>query len=52
MVMVGFMSMVGMELLYDQCTDQYRKLMKKPKPLPDVERLHPAELVGKFSRYK
>ena len=52
MVVLGFMSMVGIELLCDKCTDFYRKLIKKPKPLPDVERLHPAELVGKFSRYK
>jgi len=52
MVGLGFMAMVGMELLWDKVLDEYRRLLKKPKPLPDVERLHPAELVGKFSRYK
>jgi len=52
MVGLGFMTMVGMELLWDKVIDEYRRLLKKPKPLPDVERLHPAELVGKFSRYK
>jgi len=52
MVGLGFMTMVGMELLCDKVCDEYRRLLKKPKPLPDVERLHPAELVGKFSRYK
>jgi len=52
MVGMGFMAMVGMEILCDKAVDEYRRLLKKPKPLPDVERLHPAELVGKFSRYK
>merc|ERR1739838_8225 len=52
MVVLGFMAMVGIELLCDQAWDKYRRLIKKPIPLPDVERLHPAELVGKFSRYK
>merc|ERR1711936_167492 len=52
MVVLGFMTMVGVELLCDKAWDKYRELIKKPKPLPDVERLHPAELVGKFSRYK
>lgn len=52
MVGLGFMAMVGMEILVDKIIDEYRRLLKKPKPLPDVERLHPAELVGKFSRYK
>ena len=53
-LMVGtlFMLMVGLELLYDKACDKYRQLVKKPKPLPDIERLHPAELVGTFSRYK
>jgi len=52
--MVGglFMAMVGMEILYEKMLDRYRELFKKPKQLPDVERLHPAELVGTFSRYK
>ena len=52
--MVGglFMAMVGMEILCDKATDQYRDLFKKPKVVPDIERLHPAELVGTFSRYK
>lgn len=52
--MVGgmFMAMVGMEILYDKMIDKYHEVFKKPKPLPDVERLHPAELVGTFSRYK
>jgi len=52
--MVGglFMAMVGMEILCDKLADKYRELFKKPKDLPDVERLHPAELVGTFSRYK
>ena len=46
-------------VLFSNCTVFYpktisicRRLVKKPKPLPDIERLHPAELVGKFSRYK
>jgi len=52
--MVGglFMAMVGMEILCDKMVDRYREFFKKPKQLPDVERLHPAELVGTFSRYK
>lgn len=52
--MVGglFMAMVGMEILCDKIVDKYREVFKKPKLLPDVERLHPAELVGTFSRYK
>ena len=52
--MVGglFMAMVGMEILYDKLVDMYREFFKKPKQVPDVERLHPAELVGTFSRYK
>lgn len=48
----GFMAMVGMELLCDKFYDKYREIFKKPKELPDIERLHPAELVGTFSRYK
>ena len=52
MVGAGFMSMVGLEILCDKAVDKYREFTKKPKPLPDVERLHPAELVGTFSRYK
>ena len=52
MVGAGFMSMVGLEILCDKACDKYRELSKKPKPLPDIERLHPAELVGTFSRYK
>ena len=52
--MVGgmFMAMVGLEILADKMADKYREFFKKPKILPDVERLHPAELVGTFSRYK
>ena len=52
--MVGgmFMAMVGLEILLDKIADKYREVFKKPKILPDVERLHPAELVGTFSRYK
>merc|ERR1719189_1109453 len=49
---LGFMTMVGLELFIDKLIDEYRRILKKPAPLPDVERLHPAELVGKFSRYK
>jgi len=52
MVGLGFMTMVWVEILCDKFVDEYRRLIKKPKPLPDIERLHPAELVGKFSRYK
>jgi len=52
MVGIGFMTMVWVEILCDRFVDEYRRLIKKPKPLPDIERLHPAELVGKFSRYK
>jgi len=52
MVGAGFMSMVGLEILCDKACDKYREFTKKPKPLPDIERLHPAELVGTFSRYK
>lgn len=47
-----FMAMVGLEILCDKCFDKYREIFKKPKELPDIERLHPAELVGTFSRYK
>jgi hypothetical protein len=52
--MVGgmFMAMVGLEILCDKIVDKYHEVFKKPKPIPDVERLHPAELVGTFSRYK
>ena len=52
--MVGgmFMAMVGAEMLYDHICDKIRTAFKKEKPLPDIERLHPAELVGTFSRYK
>ena len=46
------MAMVGIELLCDKVSDKYREIFKKPKELPDIERLHPAELVGTFSRYK
>ena len=51
--MVGgmFMAMVGMEILYDKMVDKYHEVFMKPKPIPVVERLHPAELVGTFSRY-
>lgn len=52
MVGAGFMSMVGLEMLCDKAVEKYREFTKKPKPLPDIERLHPAELVGTFSRYK
>lgn len=52
MMGLGFMAMVGLELFCDWVVEEYRRLFKKPKPLPDIERLHPAELVGKFSRYK
>lgn len=52
MVGLGFTTMVGLEILCDKFVDEYRRVLKKPKPLPDIERLHPAELVGKFSRYK
>ena len=52
MVGAGFMSMVGLEILFDKLCDKYREFIRKPKPLPDIERLHPAELVGTFSRYK
>ena len=53
-IMVGsmFMAMVYMEMLYDHLCDKIRELCKNQKPLPDIERLHPAELVGTFSRYK
>ena len=52
MVGVLFMAMVGMEIMCDRMADKYREFFKKPKQVPDVERLHPAELVGTFSRYK
>jgi len=52
MMGLGFMAMVGLEIFLDWVVEEYRRLFKKPKPLPDIERLHPAELVGKFSRYK
>jgi len=53
-IMVGsmFMAMVGAELLYDHVCDKIREIFKQQKPAPDIERLHPAELVGTFSRYK
>ena len=53
-IMVGsmFMAMVGAELLYDHICDKIREIFKQQKPAPDIERLHPAELVGTFSRYK
>jgi len=53
-IMVGgmFMAMVGAEILYDKLVEKYREVFKKPKPLSDIERLHPAALVGTFSRYK
>ena len=33
-----------------KAVDTYRIVFNRPAPLPDVERLHPAELVGSFSR--
>jgi len=53
-IMVGsmFMAMVGAEMLYDHICDKIREIFKQQKPAPDIERLHPAELVGTFSRYK
>merc|ERR1712186_178188 len=42
MVGLGFMTMVGLELFIDKLIDEYRRILKKPAPLPDVERLHPA----------
>jgi len=52
MVVILFLALVGAELLYDKLCDQVNALLKKPKTVPDIERLHPAELVGTFSRYK
>ena len=37
---------------YTQVVETYRIVFRKPAPIPDIERLHPAELVGTFSRYK
>lgn len=53
-IMVGslFMLMVWMEILTEKACEKYRKVFHKPEILPDIERLHPAELVGTFSRYK
>merc|ERR1740128_35111 len=53
-IMVGsmFMAMVGAEMLYDHLCDKVRAIFKQEKLAPDIERLHPAELVGTFSRYK
>lgn len=53
-IMVGsmFMAMVGAEMLCDHICDKIREIFKQQKPAPDIERLHPAELVGTFSRYK
>lgn len=48
----GFMAMVGLEILCDKMTDKYHEIFKKEKQLTDIERMHPAELVGTFSRYK
>ena len=52
--MVGsmFMAMVGAELLYDHVCEKLREFFNCQEPLPDIERLHPAELVGSFARYK
>lgn len=47
-----FMMMVGLEILSDKASEKYRQVFHKPEPVPDIERLHPAELVGTFSRYK
>lgn len=52
LMMSLFMGMVGLEILMDKALEKYRQMFNKPEPLPDIERLHPAELVGKFSRYK
>ena len=52
--MVGsmFMAMVGAELLYDHVCEKLREFFNCQEPAPDIERLHPAELVGSFARYK
>jgi len=47
-----FMGLVWMEMLMDHLAEKYRKFFDKPEPIPDIERLHPAELVGTFARYK
>ena len=33
-----------------QVVETYRLVFNRPAPLPDVERLHPADLVGSYSR--
>lgn len=47
-----FMGLVWMEMLMDHLAERYRKFFDKPEPIPDIERLHPADLVGTFARYK
>lgn len=47
-----FMGLVWMEMLMDNLAERYRKFFDKPEPIPDIERLHPADLVGTFARYK
>merc|ERR1712080_149107 len=42
MVVILFLALVGAELLYDKLCDQVNALLKKPKTVPDIERLHPA----------
>ena len=46
------MGLVWMEMLMDNLAERYRKFFDKPEPIPDIERLHPADLVGTFARYK
>merc|ERR1712181_186276 len=50
--LLQFGIIVGVALLYDHICDKIREIFKQQKPAPDIERLHPAELVGTFSRYK
>ena len=33
-----------------QVVETYRLVFNRPAPLPDVERLHPADLVGSYKR--
>ena len=53
LMMVLIMTMMlKMLLIMTMTMAKVREIFKQQKPAPDIERLHPAELVGTFSRYK
>ena len=52
MLLIMTLTMMLKMLLIMTTMAKVREIFKQQKPAPDIERLHPAELVGTFSRYK